>query len=108
MKILIARFIANAITFFVVWQYTSKKMKQYEAQKYPLDKKQVIDNIKHDRRYDWGTGREENWKNTWNANNPIEKKKITIRGIIIKSFALYYFIGIITEIFMYAFMGIHS
>ena len=108
MKILIARFIANAITFFIVWKYTKKQMEKYQAQGHKLDEKQVIENIKNDRRYDWGTGQEENWKHTWNSNNPIEKKKITIKGIVIKSFALYYFIGIITEILVYSFMGVQS
>ena len=106
MEILIERFIANFITFFIVWKYSFRKIRLYEALKYSLDEKQVIDNIKNDRRYDWCTGKEENWKNTWNSNNPIEKKKITITGIAVRSFILYFFTGLIIEMLIYAVAGI--
>lgn len=70
-----ARFISNLITFFIIWNYAESQLKKYYAQEHQLDEKQVVDNIKNNRRFDWGTGQEDNWRHTWNSANPIERKK---------------------------------
>lgn len=97
-SVLRARFIGNLITFFIIWNYAKSQLKMYYAQKHQLDKEQVIDNIKNDRRFDWGTGQEDNWRHTWNSDNPIERKNITIKGIMIKCFLLYYIGGTTIEV----------
>lgn len=35
-----------------------------------LDSGQVANNLRHHRRFDYGTGYEENWKHTWNNRHP--------------------------------------
>ena len=100
MSVLRTRFIGNLITFFIVWNYAKSQLKKYYAQEHQLDEKQVIDNIKNDRRFDWGTGQEDNWRHIWNSDNPIERKKITMRSIMLKCFLLYFIGGTIIEVFV--------
>lgn len=100
-----ARFISNLITFFIIWNYAESQLKKYYAQEYQLDEKQVIDNIKNDRRFDWGTGQEDNWRHSWNSANPIERKKITKRNIMLKCFLLYFFGGTILEVLTNVFLS---
>ena len=45
-----ARFISNLITFFIIWNYAESQLKKYYAQEHQLDEKQVVDNIKNNRR----------------------------------------------------------
>ncbi len=106
MAILWARFIANAITFYILWNYITSQLRRYDSQGHKLDKDQVIDNIKNDRRFDWGTGEEENWRHKWNPRHPVERKPVTLFGIIIKSFLLYYVAGTIIEVIVYKITGV--
>ena len=105
MELLIARLCANALTFFVTWIYISGKMKKYNATNEVFNQKQAIENIKNGNRIDYAIGREENWRNTWNSRNPVVKKP-TIKGIIIKGFLLYFFVGLLTELCFYIELGI--
>lgn len=101
MILLKGRILGNLITFFILWNYILSQLKKYNSQGHKLDREQVIDNIKNNRRYDWGTGQEENWRQSWNPENPIRRKRITLRSIMIKSFLLYLIAGTAIELFVY-------
>lgn len=79
--------VISFIALCVAILFAIKKGKAWEAKykEYKLNQAQVRDNIKNMRRYDWGTGREYNWRHTWNAANPVQHKWLECISIIIKS-----------------------
>lgn len=88
------------LTVLLVREYVIKKVNIYKSKNHYLNQQQVMDNIRNNRRYDWGTGQEENWQHAWNPANPTRNKGLEIFGIIIKSILLFLVLAFVTRILM--------
>lgn len=77
-------------TIFLVVAYTTNQIRIYKSKNHYLNQEQVRDNIKNNRRYDWGTGQEDNWRHTWNPANPVRHKWFEILQIMAKCVVLFF------------------
>ena len=94
MKFVTMNAIAIIITGIIALWYCISKIikwdKKYKKEKIDISK--IEENIKNNRRPDWGVSSEVNWKNTWNPNNPKKHKWLEYVFILIKSAILIYVI----------------
>lgn len=85
--LLLNHIIPSVISIYYLYIHMKNWESKYKRNK--LNFAQVRDNVKNHRRYDWGTGREINWRHTWNNENPSEHKWIEYISIWIKSLMTY-------------------
>ena len=79
------------LLFLIAMRYYWTKCKPWISKygKHLLNPVKVKENIDRGRRLDWGISKEENWKNTWNPNNPASHKWLEFIWIVIKTIAFY-------------------
>jgi hypothetical protein len=85
--ILLIRFLLFLVAMYYYWTRCKPWINKYD--KHLLNPVKVKENIDKGRRLDWGISKEKNWKNTWNANNPISHKWLELIWIAIKTIAFY-------------------
>ncbi|RHP45284.1 hypothetical protein DWZ40_12785 [Clostridium sp. AF32-12BH] len=93
---LLCKLVPWLISVKYLWDSLNNWYCKYEN--YKLDKKQVRENILNKRRYDWGTGKELNWRYKWNSNNPKEHKWIEFIFVLIKSTILFLTLSVLFRV----------
>ncbi len=91
--------IPEVIAIRYIWVGMKKWKNKYPTNK--LNRQQVEDNIANGMRIDYATGKETNWRHTWNSANPKEHKILEYASVWIKGAILFFVLWIVFQIILY-------